>query len=247
MQEYWELYMKPIDGNAASVLFNAGISVEFPIQDKGYVGFVKIPMKTPDERGLVSEEETDQLSFIEDKLEMEALRYRIGTYVGRIASAGELTFVYYLRYEFEWRDVVEAAMKAFPEYTFTFGSKPDPEWEIYQKLLFPTPNEWQIIQNHKVCDNLRESGDALHLPRAIEHHSYFPSSEERAAFIEAIVSEGFTVKKEFTADNGWSGVGYWRKDKPFYYDIDELTLSLIAISGQFAGEYDGWETSIVKM
>jgi hypothetical protein len=42
MQEYWELYMKQIDGNIASVLVNAGISVELPSEDKYFMGFIKI-------------------------------------------------------------------------------------------------------------------------------------------------------------------------------------------------------------
>jgi hypothetical protein len=42
MQEYWELYIKTIDGHLASVLVNAGISVELPSEDKYYVGFIKL-------------------------------------------------------------------------------------------------------------------------------------------------------------------------------------------------------------
>src|SRR5512142_3184668 len=99
MQEYWELYMKQIDGNIASVLVNAGISAELPSEDKFYVGFIKLSMNTPNERGLISEDEEAQLSFIEDKIEMESLRYRIGNYVGKIVSNGEVSFIYYLKHD----------------------------------------------------------------------------------------------------------------------------------------------------
>ncbi|MGA9046394.1 hypothetical protein [Sulfuricurvum sp.] len=40
MQEYWELYVKWIDGAVDRVLVNAGISVELPSEDKYYVGFI---------------------------------------------------------------------------------------------------------------------------------------------------------------------------------------------------------------
>lgn len=249
MQEYWELYMKQIDGAIASVLVNAGISAELPSEDKFYVGFIKLSMKIPNERGLVSEDEETQLSFIEDKIEMEALRYRIGNYVGKIVSQGEMTFVYYLKHEFEWPDVVAAAMKEFPDYSYTYGSKMDADWEVYYKLLFPTPTEWQIIQNHKVCDHLKSQGDSLHLPRAIEHKAYFETADKRSEFIGVIEAEGFKIKEHLEPDENtpMAGVSFYRQDKPFYYDIDALTLRLIDLSAEFSGAYDGWETSVVKI
>jgi len=249
MQEYWELYMKQIDGKVAAVLFNAGISHELPSEDKFYVGFIKLKMNHPDGRGLISSDEETQLSFIEDKIEMESLRYRIGTYVGKIVSNGEVTFIYYLKHDFEWPDVVSAAMKEFSDYSYEYGSKMDTEWEIYHKLLFPSAIEWQIIQNHKVCDQMKVQGDSLHLPRAIEHKAYFETAEERDDFIRSIEAESFRVKELIAPGEKTPmyGISFYRQDKPFYYDIDALTLRLIDISSQYNGAYDGWETSVVKI
>lgn len=249
MQEYWELYMKTIDGNIASVLVNAGISAELPSEDKFTMGFIKLTMASPNDKGLISEDEEAQLSFIEDRIEMESLRYRVGSYVGKIVSNGVVTFIYYLKHTFDWADSVKAAMNEFPDYEYEFGSKMDPEWEIYNKLLFPTPIEWQIIQNHKVCDHLKASGDSLHLPRAIEHKAYFETAQHRGAFAERIESESFKVKELMDADDNtpMAGISFYRQDKPFYYDIDTLTLHLIDLAYQCKGQYDGWETSVVKI
>ncbi len=249
MQEYWELYMKQIDGHVASVLVNVGISAELPGGEKPFMGFVKVAMKRKNDRGLISQEEEAQLAFIEDRLEMESLRYRIGTYVGKIVANGEITFIYYLKHDFEWGDVVRSAMQEFGDYGFEHGSRMDGEWEIYRKLLFPTSIEWQIIQNHKVCDRMIQNGDSLRLPRAIEHKAYFETAEQRGAFIERIEGESFRVKElmEPSDQTPMSGVSFYRKDKPFYYDIDALTLHLIDLSVRCGGSYDGWETSIVKI
>lgn len=249
MQEYWELYMKQLDGNLASVLVNAGISVELPSEDKYFMGFIKIAMKTPNERRLIAQDEEAQLSFIEDKIEMESLRYRIGSYVGKIVSNGEMTFIYYLKHEFEWPDVVKAAMGAFPDYEYSSGSKMDRDWDVYYKLLFPTAIEWQIIQNHKVCDHLKQNGDSLHLARAIEHKAYFETPQQRDTFIERIEFQSFKVKELMDPNENTPmvGISFYRQDKPFYYDIDALTLHLIELSHQCEGQYDGWETSVVKI
>jgi hypothetical protein len=161
-----------------------------------------------------------------------------------------VSFIYYLKLDFEWKDTVSAAMEYFPEYEYKFGSRMDMEWEVYNKLLFPTLKEWQVIANHHACDNLKAQGDNLHLERAIEHKCYFKTPQERAGFIEAIEKENFRVQKEtevpFNGDVVY-GVEFYRKDTPFYYDIDELTLKIIDISEGFGGNYDGWECSLVKM
>jgi regulator of RNase E activity RraB len=42
------------------------------------------------------------------------------------------------------------------------------------------------------------------------------------------------------------GVRFFRIDTPFYTEIDEITLRLIALCEEHGAAYDGWETSVVK-
>jgi hypothetical protein len=249
MQEVWETYMKPVDGRPASIAFNAEVSESLPDDELGFVGHVNVRLRTPTAEGFVSEAETDELGFIEDRLEMEALRYRIGKYVGRILTGGVAHFIFYLKYDFEWPDVVSAAMGHFPEYTFELGSRMDAEWEVYRKLILPTEREWQMIHNHHTCDRLKAAGDNLRLPRAIEHRTYFKTAEQRDKFVAQIEAEGFNVQAtmEPTEETPLFGLLFYRIDTPYYYEIDALTLSLIEAGELLGGMYDGWETSLVKM
>jgi len=249
MQEVWESYMKPVDGHAAAVAFNAEVAEQLYDTELTVMGFVKVGLLSPTAEGFVSDGESDELGFIEDRLEMEALRYRIGKYVGRVLSKGEAHFIFYLKYDFEWPDVVATAMGHFPGYGYEFGSRADPEWEVYRKLLFPTAREGQMIHNHHTCDRLRAAGDNLRLPRAIEHRAYFQTAEQRGAFVSRIEKEGFRVQKEVppTQESPLFGLHFYRIDTPYYYDIDALTLSLIELGEHVDGVYDGWETSLVKM
>ncbi len=246
MQEYWESYMKPIDNKAAIVAFNASAGDYAPDTEYMYVAFVKIRLKHPKKDGLVTQEESDDIGFIEDRIELESLRYRVGKYIGRIISDGHVTFIYYLKLDFEWENVVKDAMSYFENYSFEFGSRIDSQWDVYQKLLFPTLKQWQIISNHHACNQLKEQGDNLQIPRAIEHKAYFKTTDARDLFLHEIESQGFKLQKEIK-NQSVNGVVFYRIDSPFYYDIDELTLQLIDLSNLFDGEYDGWECSLVKI
>jgi len=249
MQEYWEGYVKPIDGKKAMVSFNANVADDVPDYIYMYVGFVKVKLNDPKEDGLVSQEESHDVNFIEDRLEMESLRWRCGKYIGRIISDGEVTFIYYLNLDFEWSNTVSAAMQHFPEYKYEYGSRVDSEWEVYQKLLFPTIKEWQIIANHHSCNSLIEQGDSLKEKRAIEHKSYFKNSDDRENFIKLIEDDGFKLQDKmevpFRGETMY-GVQFYRIDTPFFYDIDELTMHIIDMCDSCSGQYDGWECSLVK-
>ncbi len=249
MQEYWEIYMKNLEGHPASIQFNAGISMD--IEKNKYifptVGFVKVVLKEPNEKGLLQESEEPEILYLEDKLEAAMLKFRIGKYVGRVITQGTVTFIFYLQFTYNWQDFLTYALDEFDSYEITNGFQDDPEWHYYQNLLFPTAVEWQIIQNHKVCDALKAQGDALHQKRAIEHRIFFADIDQKAPFLEAVEKEGFKYMEDVVHEEGFEGVKIYRQDKPFYYDIDEVTLYLIETAGKFAAQYDGWETSLVKL
>lgn len=250
MQEYWESYVKAIDAHKSSVSFNASFKESREDEGFNYVGFVQMTLLQPNEHGQVSANESDMLAMIEDRLEMEALRYRCGKYVGRIVSNGELFFIYYLKEDFEWQNAVTAAMSHFKTYDYTSHSKLDMAFEIYDKLLFPTPKQWQLIVNHHACDALQEQGDALHMQRAIEHTAYFKTQEELQTFSAAVVTKAFTIQKEFDAlldEQPLFGVQFYRQDSAHYHDIDALTLELIDAAALCNGQYDGWESSKVLL
>ncbi|WP_309497803.1 DUF695 domain-containing protein [Sulfurovum sp.] len=249
MQEYWELYMKNLEGKPASIQFNAGISMEVDELQYTYpiVAFVKAKLKEPNERGLLSESEEPEILFMEDKLEASLIKFRIGKYVGRVISDGYVTFLYYVQFTYNWPDFIEFALNEHQSYEATHGHSEDGEWNYYKKLLYPSAKEWQLIQNHKVCDDLKKQGDGLHLARAIEHKLFFQNEKNKEALILALVDKGFKVKDEIINEDDIPGIEFYRLDKPFYHDIDAITLMLIDIAEAHEAQYDGWETSVVKI
>lgn len=249
MQEYWELYMKNLEGKPASIQFNAGISMEMDEMEYTHpiVAFVKAKLKEPNEHGLLSESEEAEILFMEDKLEAAMIKFRIGKYVGRILSDGYVTFLYYVQFTYNWPDFIEFALNEHTDYEVSNGHQEDREWNYYKKLLYPTAKEWQLIQNHKVCEQLKTKEDNLYLARAIEHKAFFSQDEsQKDVLIGKLESEGFKVQSELESEEGIKGFSFYRIDKPFYHDIDALTLELIDLLEAHGASYDGWETSVVK-
>lgn len=249
MQEYWELYMKNLEGKPASIQFNAGISME--IDELGYtypiIAFVKAKLKDPKENGLLSEQEEPEIFFMEDKLEASMIKFRIGKYVGRVISDGYVTFLYYVQYTYNWPDFIEFALNEHTSYEVSNGHQEDAEWNYYKKLLYPTAREWQLIQNHKVCDNLKEQGDNLHLERLVEHKLYFMDEKKKEALIEVLEKKGFKIKDDIENEEGVKGLQFYNLDSVHYHHIDELTLELIDLCEAHNAQYDGWETSALVM
>ena len=248
MQEYWEIYMKNIDGKPASVLFNAGISMDIKKIKYIYpqIAFIKVQLKEPNKHGLISETERDEISFLEDKLEASLIKFRIGKYVGRVFSDGYVTFLYYLQFTYNWQDFLNYALDEHQNYEITSGFQDDSDWNYYYNLLYPNPKEWQIIQNHKACDALKAKGDNLKTPRAIEHKAFFENSTQKEALISQLENNGFKIQEEITNDEGIEGIKFYRIDIPFYYNIDDLSLNLIDTLEKYGATYDGWECSVVK-
>jgi len=247
MQEYWELYMKNLEGNPASILFNAGISMDVEKFKYIYpqIAFVKVKLKEPNEKGLVSKSEEDEIAFLEDKLEASLIKFRIGKYVGRIFSDGYVTFLYYLQFTYNWQDFLDFALDEHASYEMTSAFQEDSEWNYYQKLLYPNVKEWQIIQNHKACDALKAKEDNLYLARAIEHKAFFSDEVKKDELIVKLKEDEFKIQSQIEKD-GVDGFAFYRVDKPFYHNIDELTLYLIDMLETYGASYDGWETSVVK-
>ena len=211
------------------------------------IAFVKVKLKEPNERGMLSTSEEPEIAYLEDKLEASLIKFRIGKYVGRVISDGYVTFLYYLQFTYNWQDFLNFALDEFGSYEISSGYQDDEAWAYYQNLLYPTAKEWQIIQNHKACDAMRLKEDNLHLPRAIEHKLFFSENEaQKDALVAKLEAEGFRVQNEIENEDGIKGLSFYRIDKPFYHDIDALTLTLIDLLEAHGASYDGWATSIVK-
>ncbi|MEZ0224687.1 MAG: ribonuclease E inhibitor RraB [Alphaproteobacteria bacterium] len=109
--------------------------------------------------------------------------------------------------------------------------------------------EWrEAVKNREVCAQLEKAGDSLTQPREIDHWIYFDETAQREKFRKRSVEMGFqTIKETDTPDHEKRyGIRINRVDLPSYDGIDTVTLPLFRLALEFEGEYDGWETEVIR-
>lgn len=249
MSNYWNAYFGYINDKPATVALDMGVTEEVNIEDYQTVVIIKLQLKNPDERGFPSEFESKLLEKINNDIDnlINLNRY---LNVGRQTSDGFREHIYYTS-ENDPKMLLKAADQVLRsnKYEFEVYSIDEEElWECYFEYLYPNRYQMQHIDNADILEHLNKLGDKLVLPRAVEHWIHFNDQNKMNEFINTIKTEGFIIEKrssnldedfEFT-------LLISRIDKVDFDSIDELTDFLIEVSESFDGEYDGWETLVIK-
>lgn len=247
MTDHWEHYFARVDDKIASFLVNISIRDQAPDGGLPFVAYVRLHMNSPRDDGLSSNDEADLLAAVEDALENALVDAR-AVYVGICTTNACRDLFFYVAGVENWDEKVAAAMQPFPSYRFESGSWKDEEWSSYLTYLYPSPRNWAAIGDRRVCKALEEAGDKLVEPRGIDHWIYFDSREPRDSFVAAAASLGFHVRELTDPDSQskkWKAQ-LWRMDVPAYDKIDDILTPLRDLAEEHGGDYDGWESFVVR-
>jgi hypothetical protein len=248
MAKDWDFYACRVDDKPASIFVDLALACAAPIAHSPALAYVFLEMNAPRPDGLSSQTEFATLAAIEDALEKELCAERRTVYVGRSTSAGRRDFFFYCGDAGDWKERVDAVMRRFPDYDFDCGARGDREWRTYFEFLYPSPEDHQRMRNRRVCFNLEKHGDALAEEREIDHWADFPSAAARAAFIERAEALGFRLRGSRDPEKPGDrfGVRLYRRDVPSFDGIDNVTLPLFQLAEELGGDYDGWETLVIR-
>lgn len=247
MSKDWDFYESEVDGKPARVWVDMGIAEDAPIERLPVAAWVQVMMVQPDAEGLAGAEEGARLVAIEAAL-TAGLVSKGTAYVGRIASGGRCDFHFYTAAAKGWKEQVTQALHAFPDCRFQCGSRPDRDWDIYLERLSPADEDLVRLQNRRICDSLQRSGDRLEQARAIEHWAYFPDADTRARFVAMAEALGCAVVERIEPEDRGDqyGVRVSGHGIPAHRDIDAIVLPLYRAASECDGEYEGWETQVIK-
>ncbi len=246
----WEFYPCIVEDKPASILLNLWCREHYQTlenADEFYIG--RITMDDPDEHGMGSEHEAEELFKAEDDISKKASK--IGFYyVGRLRTDDMWQLVFYGPPEMH-DTLFEVFDGATLGRSFEVESREDAEWSFYHHFLYPDDERQLWMQNRRQVQVLAEHGDAIMMEREVDHFLYFDTTEARGTFANALAPQGFDAYEllEPTEESGEQpfGIRVPRKDEVTVAHIHSVVMSLTTLAAESNGLYDGWGAPIVKV
>lgn len=247
MSEKWQMYLRQDPDGDLYILSDVGLLDE--VDSVAPAGLFRVDLPVTSEDGYPDEIQDDTLNTIEDDLhpQLEALG---GLYVGRITRPGMRSLFYYANLtEAQVEVLVRKAEKRFRIKVGTYlGS--DPEHLVYKRMLYPTPEEWSLIKDFGVFEQLGENGDERDEPREIRHWAYFPDRASAEGFAAEIKASGYVIHDigDGPPDRPAKRmcIRFTREDTPAYGGFTSANIELRKSAERHGGEYDGWETEVLR-
>jgi len=252
MEHSWVTHMLESEEGPASCNVDIAYASEVADASRPMCTYVVVPFKDAGEYGIGDEAEREHMGEFEDAIQ-EAVSDSGAVMVATIRSGGMLAMMFYGD-DAAASIIAEVAPKICIGYTIEVDSQEDPMWSQYADIL-PDEEAVQLAADAGLIQHLESLGDTIATPRPVDHSVFLPTQEAADEFAATIAGLGFEVTDRGTDeidDEGDQG------DAPAYFvqvtrthPIDLETISVIReqlteLVEPHGGEYDGWQTPLVK-
>lgn len=244
MSESWEIYPCSMGERIAFISFDYGIHEQLKTLNLANAAGFRVALQQQDDRGMPIDAEFARLDAIEDAL-VAAMPGAVAVQVGRVTTDGFRYFHFYTSLDEAAVELINAQLSRQFSVEICLLHEHDPEHKVYWEELYPTTDDWRVIEDRRVQDALKKAGDDLQQPRPVQHWAYFKSAQQRDRFI-AELGTPFERVKPYTADNGEFAVTLFHHGLPDFYSMNPHTLHLDRLARQLDGSYDGWETQVCR-
>ncbi|MBS1664848.1 MAG: DUF695 domain-containing protein [Bacteroidetes bacterium] len=248
-KDHWEAYLAQYEKGTGSTLVNMSLKEAAPMKQYPFLLTASVKINHCNTDGLPQNDEWDNLYNISDKvkaaIDAQGLSKTPGVFTYQCWRAD----YYYIKDTTGIRQALNAAFKKYlPDHECKVEIKPDPKWEAYLTFLYPNEETMEYITNDKVIMNLSKAGDKLTKPRLVDHWLYFKTEADRDKFVGYALGQKYKIEgKDFKKDlERPFQLHLSRTDKVDPGSISAITLELRRKAKEFNGDYDGWETFVVK-
>lgn len=247
--ENWDLYLAHFEKGPGSVLVDLGLKTSAPLTSLKYVLVTGVGFKECNSEGLPTSEGFTVLYAISDSVKSLMQTNSNHRLVGTFTYQCERLDYYYIA------DTTGIRAKLLSLYDQRFKSfKPfisinrDSAWGTYLNFLYPNDETIEFMLNTKVLMQLSKAGDKLTAPRKVDHWLYFPSTNARDCFIAFAKANHFKIESANKTKDTEKPYNLLisRTDKIEIGSISKLTLKLKRQAVKCNGNYNGWETFVVK-
>lgn len=248
-EDTWDVYLAQYEKGAGSTVINMSLKERAPVKLYPYLLKVGVKLLSCTDEGLPSKEEFKTLYAISDKVKDKVDSLKKNKAAGTFSYQCSRTDYYYVTDTNSVRKVLQSMFKKYyPRYEYNIEIKSDPGWEAYLTFLYPNEETREYMENSKVTMKLTEAGDDLSKSRQVDHWLYFKTEADREIFIKYALSENFKVEgKEISKKSALQfQLHLSRTDKVNVGAISAVTIQLRRKAQALNGDYDGWETFVIK-
>lgn len=248
-EENWEVYMAEYDNKPGSTVLNMSLKAKAPFKDLPFVCITGVKFNDCTSDGLPKPTAFSELYKIGDTIKSNIDHLVKNMLVGSFTHQCERLDYFYVADTTGLRKtLLDTYAKHFPSFTPYFNVKNDPEWEAYLKFLYPGEEAFEFMQNEKVVMQVYNAGDKLNKERQVDHWLYFKTERDRNCFITYAISQRFKIESKEKIDSPTNKfkLQISRLDNIQLANISKITLGLRRQAIKCNGDYDGWETFVVK-
>lgn len=246
MSDLWYTFPTVIGEAQAWITYNHGYAEVANGDLRNNLLIVKLPFKNPTEFGMPTREEFPQLLAVDEALQSQFTQAG-GVYAGRVTFGGNRYFYFYLGMPEEKAAEIVGDVSVSTSYSLPYFYEPDKDKQRYWKELYPTDDDWQVIEDLKVLDALAKHGNVESKEREVMHWAYF--SDELSCNAFAVWAKGENYKLHFKGKDE-DGIGcmvkYSHIGPTRLAEITTHTIKSNRKAKELGGRYDGWETKIEK-
>jgi len=247
--EKWDVYMANYEKGAGSTVLDMAFKAKAPLKEYPFLLITGVKVNDCGPDGLPTKKAFDELYKISDKIKSIMDGSFPNKLVGTFTYQCERVDYYYLTDTTKVREQLDLAYdNNFPKSDKIIKLQKDSKWDAYISFLYPNDETLEYMSNQKVIFNLTDAGDKLTKPRKVDHWLYFKTSTDRDKFAAFIVQKKYKIESKNISEK--SNLKYQlqisRIDLVDLESITKITLELRKKALEFNGDYDGWETYIVK-
>ncbi|CAN5677916.1 DUF695 domain-containing protein [soil metagenome] len=245
----WDVYMAQYEKGVGSTVINMSLKVKAPMKKFPFLLSTGVKLNKCSTDGLPVKEEFENLYKISDRIKFIIDSISKNYACGTFSYQCERKDYYYITDTIGIRKIIEFAYQVeFPDYKYLINIKNDANWEAYLTFLYPNEETFEYMTNDKVIRNLTKEGDDLSQPRQVDHWAYFKTEEERDQFSSFALKEKFKIENKTTVDNSILkyGLQFSRIDNVQINNISKITINLRQEAKRLNGQYDGWETFVIR-
>jgi len=245
----WDVYMAMYEKGAGSTSVSMGLVRDAAKNELPFILITGATFTNCTNDGFPNKDEFNRLYELSDNVQAVVSKLTRMELVGTFTYQCERRDYIYVSDTTKIRSkLIELYKTKFSNYKYYINIRLDKNWEAYLKFLYPNEETKEYMSNQKVIEQLKASGDNLTKARQVDHWLYFSSINDRDLFEKSIISTGFKIENKEKVDNSDKPykLHISRTDKVDTESINLITLDLKRKAKRMNGDYDGWETFIVK-